>query len=54
MRAKIVLILISNIVLLTFADILKFFNCKKLVRIILNQAKINLAYCEEYAKEVNK
>lgn len=54
MKVRIVLILIANILMLTIADILKFFKCKKLVKVILNQAKINIAYCEEYARKVNK
>ena len=53
MKARIILILISNMIMLTFADILSFFKCDKLVGVILRQAKINMNYCEKYARRNN-
>lgn len=46
--------LLSNMFMLTIADILKFFKCRKLVSIILRQCKINVEYCEKNLKKVSK
>ena len=54
MKLRIFLILLSNMFMLTLADILKFFKCRKLVSIILRQCKINVEYCEQNLRRVNK
>ena len=54
MKTRIFLILLSNMFMLTLADILKFFKCRKLVSIILRQCKVNVNYCEENLRKVNK
>ena len=54
MKTRIILMLLSNMFMLTIADILKFFKCRKLVSIILHQCKINVNYCEQNLKKVNK
>ena len=54
MKVRIILILLSNMFMLTLADILKVFKCRKLVGIILNQCKVNVNYCEENLKKVSK
>ena len=46
MKTRLILILISNRFMLFIADILKFFKCKKLVGIILNQCNVNINYIE--------
>ena len=46
MKAHLILILISNRFMLFIADILKFFKCRKLVSIILNQCNVNINYIE--------
>ena len=46
MKTRLILILISNRFMLFVADILKFFKCKKLVSIILNQCNVNINYVE--------
>ena len=54
MKTRIILILISNRFMLFIADILKFFKCKKLVDIILNQCNVNIDWCEENFRKVDK
>ena len=46
MKARIILMLISNRFMLFIADILKFFKCRKLISIILNQCNVNINYIE--------
>ena len=46
MKTRLILILISNRFMLFIADILKFFKCKKIVSIILNQCNVNINYIE--------
>ena len=46
MKTRLILILISNRFMVFIADILKFFKCKKLVSIILNQCNVNINYIE--------
>ena len=46
MKARLILILISNRFMLFIADILKFFKCRKLVSIILSQCNVNINYIE--------
>lgn len=54
MKTRIILILISNRFMLFIVDILKFFKCRKLVNIILNQCNVNINYCEENLRKVDK
>ena len=46
MKVRLILILISNRFMLFIADILKFFKCKNLLSIILNQCNVNINYIE--------
>ena len=46
MKVRLILILISNRFMLFIADILKFFKCRKLISIILNQCNVNINYIE--------
>ena len=54
MKTRIILILIANRFMLFIVDILKIFKCKKLISIILNQCNVNIDYCEENLRKVNK
>ena len=54
MKTRIILILISNRFMLFIADILKFFKCRKLISIILNQCNVNIDWCEENFRKVSK
>ena len=54
MKVRLILILISNRFMLSVVQILKIFKCYKLVDIILNQCNVNIEYCEENFRKVNK
>lgn len=54
MKTRIILILIANRFMLSIVDILKLFNCNKLIDIILNQCNVNIEYCEENFRKVSK
>ena len=46
MKTRLILMLISNRFMLFIVDILKFFKCRKLISIILNQCNVNINYIE--------
>ena len=54
MKARIILILISNRFMLFIVDIFKIFKCYKLIDIILNQCNVNIEFCEENFRKVGK
>ena len=54
MKTRLILIIISNRFMLSIVDILKIFNCYKLIDIILNQCNVNIEYCEENFRKVCK
>ena len=54
MKARIILMLISNRFMLSIVDILKIFKCEKLISIILNQCNVNIDWCEENFRKVSK
>ena len=54
MKVRLILILISNRFMLFIVDILKIFKCYKLIDIILNQCNVNIEYCEENFRKVEK
>ena len=54
MKTRIILILIANRFMLSIVDILKIFKCYNLISIILNQCNVNIEYCEENFRKVDK
>ena len=54
MKTRIILMLISNRFMLFIVDILKIFKCYKLIDIILKQCNVNIEYCEENFRKVDK
>ena len=54
MKVRLILMLISNRFMLFIVDILKIFKCYKLIDIILTQCDVNLEYCEENLRKVDK
>ena len=54
MKTRIILILIANRFMLSVVQILKTFKCYKLVDIILNQCNVNINWCEENFRKVEK
>ena len=54
MKVRLILILISNRFMLSIVQILKIFKCYKLIDIILNQCNVNIEFCEQNLRKVDK